>query len=130
MNETLIERLTKTKDGMRLYQQERLIQELTDMACEIMQEQNVSRSALAQRLGTTKGYITQLLDGSTNMTIRTISDVFVAMDRAVHFQEGPLDATIHPTPTISLDVRTDWLQREEPLLDWGTPTITRIKKAS
>lgn len=134
MSETLIERLTKTTDGMRLYQQERAIQELTDMACETMQEQDVSRSELARRLGTTKGYITQLLDGRTNMTVRTISDVFVALDRAVHFQEGPLDATIHPIPTISLDARIDWLQKEESLpvyeFDKAEPTIVPIKMAS
>ena len=49
MSETLIERLTKTAEGMRLYQQERAIQELTELACEIMAEQDVSRSELARR---------------------------------------------------------------------------------
>jgi len=120
MSETLIERLTKTAEGMRLYQQERAIQELTDLTCEIMQEQDVSRSELARRLGKTKGYITQLLDGRTNMTVRTISDVFVALDRAVHFQDsvcatfcvpGPCENRLSgfnvlstPVPTVGFDL--------------------------
>ncbi len=111
MSETLIERLTKTAEGMRLYQQERAIQELTDLTCEIMQEQDVNRSELARRLGKTKGYITQLLDGRTNMTVRTISDVFVALDRAVHFQEGPLDATVNAAPLLKLDLESAWMEQ-------------------
>lgn len=102
MNETLIDRLTKSAEGMRLYQQERAIQELTDMICEVMDEEEVSRSELARRIGKTKGYITQLLDGRTNMQVRTISDVFTALDRTVHFQEGPLSATVGNDPQSSI----------------------------
>ncbi|MGB2984448.1 MAG: hypothetical protein WBE26_01085, partial [Phycisphaerae bacterium] len=53
---------------------------------------------------------TQLLDGRTNMTVRTISDVFTALDRAVRFQEGPLSATVNTTPMLSLDVKAAWKQ--------------------
>ena len=122
MGETLTEKLTKTPEGMRLYQQERAIQELTDLVCELMDEQDVSRSALARRLGRTKGYITQLLDGRANMTVRTISDVFTALDRAVHFQEGPVSLTVSPSPTITLHEDVDWGVQETPwqkyVVDW------------
>lgn len=87
---TLFERLTETPEGMRLFQQERAIFELTELVCELMAEQRVSRSVLASRLGKSKGYITQLLDGRTNMTVRTASDVLHALGRAIHFQDGPL----------------------------------------
>ncbi len=134
MGETLTERLTKTPEGMRLYQQERAIQELTDLVCELMEEQDVSRSELAKRLGRTKGYITQLLDGRANMTVRTISDVFTALDRAVHFQEGPLRATVTPAPTITLVRGIEWLQKEAPGLvyefDAEAPTTIQDKLAS
>lgn len=89
--ETLTEKLTKTADGMRLYQQERAILEVTELVCQLMDEQDMSRSELAKRLGRTKGYIAQLLDGQVDMTVRTISDVFAALNRAVHFQAGRLD---------------------------------------
>lgn len=108
MTETLIEKLTKTPDGMRLYQQERAIQELTDLICELMDEQHVTRTDLAHRLGKTPGYITQLLDGRANMTIRTISDVLHALNRAVHFQDGPLSATVSPSPLLSITEGLTW----------------------
>ena len=107
MTATLTERLTSTPKGMQIFQQERAIQEITEIVCEIMEEQDVSRSALADRLGKTKGYITQLLDGRANMTVRTISDVFGALNRAVHFQEGPLQAGVG-APQISCSVEPAW----------------------
>ena len=127
--ETLTEKLTKTADGMRLYQQERAILEVTELVCQLMDEQDVSRSELATRLGRTKGYITQLLDGRANMTVRTISDVFTALDRAVHFQEGPLRATINPAPTITLVTGVDWCKEKAawPVCEFGPEPQTTIQ---
>ncbi len=110
MSGTLVERLTKTREGMRLYQQERAIQELTDLLCEVMDEEDVSRAELARRLGKTPSYITQLLDGRANMTIRTISDVLHALNRTVHFQDGPLSATVSPSPLLSITEGWNWRQ--------------------
>lgn len=120
MTNTLIEKLTSTPEGMRLYQQERAIQDVTDLICEVMDEEHVSRSQLADRLGKTKGYVTQLLDGRANMTVRTISDVFCALDRAIHFQEGPLDATVNASPILSISVGSEWAKPSKP---WTTNVV-------
>jgi len=87
MDKTLSQEIASTKDGNRLLQEERAILEVTELICELMEETGVSRSELAKRLGKTKGYITQLLDGRANMTIRTIANVFGALGRAVHFRD-------------------------------------------
>jgi len=112
MGETLTEKLTKTEEGMRLYQQERAILEVTELVCQLLDEEDVTRSELARRIGKTKGYITQLLDGRTNMTLRTISDVFTALNRAVHFQDGPLDATVSDAPLVFLREGLAWDEQE------------------
>lgn len=117
MSKTLIEELTSTPEGMRLYQQERAIQDVTDLICEVMDEEHVSRSQLAGRIGKTRGYVTQLLDGRANMTVRTISDVFCALGRAIHFQEGPLDATVNASPVVTINVGSDWGKQFQP---WTT----------
>lgn len=80
---TLKDKLIETPEGRRAYRQEELILDVTERICELMEQQGVSRSELARRLGKTKGYVTQLLDGRTNMTIRTICDVFDALGRTV-----------------------------------------------
>lgn len=90
---------------MRLHQQERAILEVTETVCRLMAEQGVSRSELARRLGKSKSYVTQLLDGEANMTVRTISDVFVALERAVHFHGGVLEAAVTDAPCGTPDRR-------------------------
>lgn len=127
MSETLTERLTKTREGMRLYQQERAILDVTELVCQVMEEQDVSRSELAQRIGKTKGYITQLLDGRRNMTVRTISDVFTALDRAVHFQEGPLEVTVGAAPLLAFDLESPWA---DDVGDWrGSVVVSNWPRA-
>jgi hypothetical protein len=81
---TLKKEITKTKSGLRAWHQERSIFETTNMICEMMEERAVRRSDLARRLGTNKSFITQLLDGSANMTLRTISDVFLELGYEFH----------------------------------------------
>lgn len=90
MAKTLTEKLTKTAAGMRLYQQERSILEVTELICRVMDEQGVTRPELARRLGRTKRYIDRFLDGGTSMTVRKISDVFTALDRSVFFKAAQL----------------------------------------
>lgn len=61
-------------------EQEHLLLDVTELIVELMNERGVSRSELADRLGKTKGHVTQLLSGSRNLTLRTLSDIFVALD--------------------------------------------------
>jgi transcriptional regulator with XRE-family HTH domain len=70
----------------RQLQQEITILDATERVHEAMNAQGVSRVELARRLGTSKGHVTQLLDGSRNMTLRTLSDMFFALGLAVTFE--------------------------------------------
>lgn len=90
MSKTVIEEFTQSKEGMQLFQQERVILEATEMVYNIMQEEGVTKAELAERLGRSKGYITQLLNGTANMTLRTLSDVCVALDRNINLETSPL----------------------------------------
>ena len=76
---------------MRVWQQERAIFEITERICELMAKQGISRADLAGRLCTTRGYISQLLDGTRNMTIRTVSDVYFALDRQFHAEDRAIN---------------------------------------
>jgi len=44
-----------------------------------MEERGLDRSDLAKLLGRTKGWVTQLLDGEKNKTIRTVAHAFAVM---------------------------------------------------
>ena len=63
----------------RLLRQEVLILDVTETICELLSAQSVSRSELARRLGKTKGFVSQVLAGNRNLTLRTIADMFDAL---------------------------------------------------
>lgn len=103
---TLRKRLTKTNEGKHLWHRERAIFETTERLCELMDETGVSRSELARRLGTTPGYVTQLLDGTANMTIAKVVDVFLVLGREFHPSDTPIQSMDeHP---LLLSFATHW----------------------
>jgi hypothetical protein len=55
--------------------------DVTSKICELMDSQGISKADLSRTLGTSKGYVTQMLDGSRNLTLRTLSDVFLALNK-------------------------------------------------
>jgi transcriptional regulator with XRE-family HTH domain len=112
-NKSLSEEITKTDEGMLTWQQERIIFEVTERICELMEAQEVSRAELASRLGTTKGYISQLLDGTANMTLRTLSDVFLRLGRSIHVDDGPASIE-HDSPSLCYDFTIHGKVKEEP----------------
>jgi transcriptional regulator with XRE-family HTH domain len=79
MTKTLVEQYVADHDHMRLFQQERAIYEVSELIEAVMEEQGITRSQLADKLGQTKGWVTQLLDGERNKTIRTVADVLAIL---------------------------------------------------
>jgi transcriptional regulator with XRE-family HTH domain len=52
----------------------------TEDVCVAMERAGVSRAVLARRLGTSPAYITKVLRGNTNFTIKTMVRLAVALD--------------------------------------------------
>lgn len=80
---TLIESMTQTPEDQRLFEQERVIVEVTEMISKLMEEQDVSKTELARRLETSRANVTQMLDGRRNMTLRTLVDVVFHLGASV-----------------------------------------------
>jgi plasmid maintenance system antidote protein VapI len=58
--------------------------ELTEDVCRRMEEQKISRAELARRLGTSRAYVTKLLDGNANFTLATMVKLAMALGGALH----------------------------------------------
>ena len=102
---TEVERFVQDDEGMKLFQQERLILEVTELLHSVMNEKKVKRSVLAKMLGRSRGRITQILDGSENLTLRTVADAFTAMGKMlcikasdIATEEMPFDIVMPPQP--------------------------------
>jgi len=83
-------RMEKDKNLKKLYLEERLILRVTNVISGCMEEQNVKKVDLAERVGCSKGYITQILDGTANLTLRTISNVLFELGCTLVVKAEPI----------------------------------------
>lgn len=70
----------------KLVAEELLIAEVTEAIWQALKEANIDRTELARRMGTSKGYVSQVLNGSRNMTLRTLADICRAIGQKPVFQ--------------------------------------------
>ena len=83
--------ISQSPERMKHFHSVRLETEVTELLCEQMEKQQVTRAELARRLGFSPPYVSKLLSGNTNMTLKTISDLFYALGRSVRIVDRPLD---------------------------------------
>ena len=77
---TAFEQFLENSANRSMFEQEKLFVEITELLANAMESQRVSRAELAKRLGKSKAFVTQVLRGRHNMTLRTLADLFNAMD--------------------------------------------------
>jgi transcriptional regulator with XRE-family HTH domain len=83
------EEFLESPERRKLYEQERLFIEATELLTEVMEKKGITRAQLAQRLGKTKAYVTQVLRGNHNMTLRTLADLFSAVEHRISLRPTP-----------------------------------------
>ena len=72
-----------SEHNRRLLREEELILDVTEAVSAVMQEAGISKAQLAKRMGRTKGFITQLLSGGRNLTLRTLAGLADALEARV-----------------------------------------------
>ncbi len=85
------------------FQRERLEVETTELICQLLAERDVSRSELGRRLGRSRSYVTKILRDGSNMTMRTISDIFFALGCSATIVSRPLS----PLAIQAIDAREE-----------------------
>jgi plasmid maintenance system antidote protein VapI len=74
----------------RLFAQERLIADAAEEIYVAMERGGgTTRAALADRLGKSKAFVTQILSGSRNLTLRTLADIAEALGQRVELRLRP-----------------------------------------
>jgi len=68
----------------RRIEQQLLLLDAAELISRLMQEKGVTRTELARRIGRSKGFVTQVLNGRHNMTLRTLADLAWALDSRLH----------------------------------------------
>lgn len=70
----------------RMLLQERLILDVTERLSEVLLETGITKAELARRLDRTPGFVSQVLGGGRNLTLRTIADVAAALSHRPSFE--------------------------------------------
>jgi transcriptional regulator with XRE-family HTH domain len=86
------------------YRLEKILIQLGEDICRLMQDQQISRADVAERLGVSRAYVTRVLNGNPNLTIKTLLKLSDALGRelAISFAPKPdASAARHPRRALS-----------------------------
>ncbi len=98
MAKTLIDRFTSTDEGMRLFQQEKLILDFTEIICGLIRDdEEMSRIKLAHKIDLTGLDLDRMLNGEVEITLRVAADLAWAMGCTLTLDDVPL--TLHMKAT-------------------------------
>ncbi len=77
---TLNDWIQSDPERARQFAPEQLIVAVAERIWEQMEDRGTNKSEIAASLGKSKAYVTQLLNGSRNMTLRSLADIAFVLD--------------------------------------------------
>ncbi|WP_062267061.1 helix-turn-helix transcriptional regulator [Endozoicomonas arenosclerae] len=94
MTKYLEDWVNKSDHNQRICAQEDLIMNVTEDLLVAMEGSGMTKSDLAKRLGKSKSFVTQILSGARNMTLKTLSDICFVLNIEPNFNLNNSDC--HP----------------------------------
>ncbi len=82
--------LEQSPNNQRDSEQERVIGDIGDLLSTLMEQQNVSVEELAGRVGSKPYVVRRILQGDGLQAIRTVSNLFVALNRSMQVYAGDI----------------------------------------
>jgi transcriptional regulator with XRE-family HTH domain len=123
MKTTILDEYLKDDEFRRLFAQEDLILQVTETLCELLEKEKISRKELADRLGKTKGFVSQLLNGGRNLTLRTVADILHVLGYKVALK--PLKEEEKRQESNVIEFRTRHTNLKNPEQNWGPLKVPR-----
>jgi len=108
----------------KLLAQGDLIMEVTETLCELLEKEKVSRKELAERLGKSKGFISQLLNGGRNLTLRTVADILHVLGYKITLTAFKEEVKRQEYNVIEFKSRQT-LPKKKPIENWGPLKVPR-----
>lgn len=97
------EQFIESSQNGELLQQEELILQVTELLAEVMHLRGVNRAELAEKIGKSKAFVSQILRGNQNMTLKTLASLFFALDYKLNVKAIPIHFAFEKTYPM-----TDW----------------------
>ncbi len=83
MSQTDYETLLRSEEGKRLLRQEQLLVDAQEEIASAMARVGFSKADLAEALGKSRAFVTQVLGNDRNLTLRTWADIATALGHRV-----------------------------------------------
>jgi len=83
MNKRLAKIMKKARQS-HAYKREKIVLSLTEEMIVLMEQQEINKSELAERLGKSKPYITKIMSGSANFTLDSLIQIADALDSEIN----------------------------------------------
>ena len=90
----------------KLFAIEGLAMEAAELLSSLMEEREISKASLARRMGRSRAWITQLLSGKTNMTVKTLAEIAYALDAELELRVAGRSASRQDQPAHKYIVHT------------------------
>jgi len=74
------------------YRLEKILIQLGEDICRLMRDQQISRAEVAERLDVSRAYVTKVLNGNPNLTIKTLLKLSDALGRELAIRFIPKSA--------------------------------------
>ncbi len=65
--------------------------QFTELLSQIMHENSWNKATIAKKMGVSKSYVTQLLQGKKNISLRSLARLFFRLDKRLNIELGELD---------------------------------------
>ena len=85
-----IQVLEQSPDHQRDSEQERAVADIGDLLSLLMEQQNVTVEQLAGRIGSKPSVVRRILQGDGLQAIRTVSNLFFALNRSMQVYAGEI----------------------------------------
>ena len=83
INEKIFAQLIQEWEKDPVFNTEEVLLYFTEQICQLMEKKGIDRAELARRLGTSRAYITKLLNGYPNLTLQTMVKIALALDEKI-----------------------------------------------
>jgi transcriptional regulator with XRE-family HTH domain len=104
-NKNNAEHIMKDKDFDRVFEEERLVTQFTELLSGIMHDNGWNKAALAKELGYTKSYVTQLLRGNKNVSLRNLAGLLFKLGKRLKMEITDIEdyaTVLRPTKECNL----------------------------
>lgn len=93
MNTRFSKFLNKAKEKNEYWVQ-KIIRSFTEEVSQIMQQKQITKKILANKLETSPAYITKVMRGNTNFTVESMVKIASSLDMQLHVRLAPKDSDI------------------------------------